>query len=968
MRKQLEELAGLMRGEVCTDILSRAVYATDASIYKEYPIGVIYPRDEADLLTLVHYCRSRQIPLIPRTAGTSLAGQCVGTGLVVDVSRHMTSILEVNVEEHWVRVQPGVIRDELNRFLKPFGLMFGPNTATANRCMLGGMVGNNSCGSTSIVYGSTRDHVLSIRAVLSDGSVTEFKSRAVEEIQSLLQQPDLEGSIYRQIIHLLRDEAVKKNILAHYPKATIRRRNNGYAIDTLIQMQPFQAQGEPLNLAKLLAGSEGTLALFSEVTLNLVPCAPPGTALLAVHFKTIKEALVAVPIIMPHQPYACELMDKIILDCTHTHHQYAQDRFFLVGDPAAVLLVECRAASDHEAIQACEQIMKALQASPQGYAWPILCGRQVARAWALRQAGLGLLANLPGKKKAVACIEDTAVDIHDLAAYIQEVQDLMASVRQESIYYAHAGDGELHLRPVLNLRDTEDIRLLRVISERSAALVKKYRGSLAGEHGIGRVRGEFLPEFIGPENYSYLKQIKQTWDPVNLFNPGKIIETPPMDSFLRLNPLKSLETVFHFEESHGFLGAVERCTGSGDCRQLPSTGGGMCPSYQATRNERDTTRARANALREFVSDPVHADNAWNHPELAAVLDLCLSCKACKHECPASVDMATLKAEWQYQYYRYNRRPWSHYLWTKVAAWQAVVTLYPKWTNTLLSGSLGSLLKNMFGLAKERPWPQVSAQSWKKWFNQNKIPHPSQQNTKVILFADEFTNSFDAEVGITATKLLKALGYQVQLWQGDSGRALLSKGFLAPARDLAHRNISDIASLLATDTVLVGIEPSAILSFRDEYPRLVNEALWDTVQVVKTKILLVEEFLAREIKNGAITPDRFTTEEVHVLYHGHCHQKALSDIQDVITCLSLPRQHHVEVIPSGCCGLAGSFGYEQEHYDLSMAVGEMVLFPAVRQAGPSKLVVASGTSCRQQILHGTGRPAIHPVEILYKALL
>lgn len=963
----LEELSALIRGEVRSDKLSQAVYATDASIYKEYPLGVVYPRDELDLVTIVNFCRHRNIALIPRTAGTSLAGQCVGNGLVVDVSRHMTGILEINEEEKWVRVQPGVIRDELNRLLKSYDLMFGPNTATANRCMLGGMVGNNSCGSTSIVYGATRDHVLAVRAVLSDGSVTVFNSCSAEKIQRLSQQSDLEGIIYRQIIMLLQDEGVQKNIRDHYPKATIRRRNNGYAIDTLIHMHPFQRQGDPLNLAKLLAGSEGTLALFSEITLNLVPCPPPGTAMLAVHFRTIKEALVAVPTIMQFEPFACELMDKIILDCTRAHHQYAQDRSFVEGDPAGILLVECRALNDHEAILAGEHIMKALQASGQGYAWPVLCGPQVTRAWALRQAGLGLLANLPGEKKAVACIEDTAVDIRDLADYIQEVQDLMASVHQESIYYAHAGDGELHLRPVLNLRDPDDVKLLRTISESSAALVKKYQGSLAGEHGIGRVRGEFLKDFIGQQNYDYLKQIKQTWDPHHIFNPGKIIDAPPMDSSLRVQPVQNLDTLFRFEETHGFLGAVERCTGSGDCRKLPEAGGGLCPSYQATRNERDTTRARANALREFVSNSAYAENAWNHPELEEVLDLCLSCKACKHECPSSVDMATLKAEWQYQYYRHNRRPWSHYLWAKSSTWQKLATIRPKWTNALLYGPGGDLLKSMFGLANERPWPQWSSQSWTKWFNQNKSHYPLQQHTRVILFADEFTNYFDAEVGIAATKLLRTLGYAVQLWRGNSGRALISKGFLPAARALAHRNINDIAPLLTPDTVLVGIEPSAMLSFRDEYPRLVNGIDSAKITNLQNNSLLIEEFLGREIRNGAITRDRFHEEEVRLVYHGHCHQKALTDLQDVMTCLSLPLNHHVEVIPSGCCGLAGSFGYEQEHYDLSMAIGEMVLFPAVRNAGLSKWVVASGTSCRHQILHGTGRRAVHPVEVLYKAL-
>lgn len=969
VQTSLSGLAELIKGELRTDQLSRTIYATDASIYKEYPLGVVYPQDEEDLVAIVKYARQSGISLIPRTAGTSLAGQCVGAGLVVDLSRHMTSVLELNQADHWVRVQPGVIRDELNLFLKDHGLMFGPNTATANRCMLGGMVGNNSCGSTSIVYGSTRDHLLAARTVLSDGSVALFAACTMEQLKEQLELPGLEGQIYRQLLNLLQDPQVQDNIRQHYPKASIRRRNNGYAIDTMLRLQPFHPRGELFNMAKLLAGSEGTLGLISELKLNLVKTPPPGSAMLAAHFTSINETLQAVTTIMDHAPYACEMMDKIILDCTITHSQFVRDRQFVVGDPLGMLLVECRADTDGLAETACLQIKESLVQKKQGYAWPVLRGKQVQRAWALRQAGLGLLANLPGEKKAVACIEDTAVDIQDLPAYILEVQELMDSVGQQSIYYAHAGDGELHLRPVLNLRDPQDVKLLRTISHQSAQLVKKYQGSLAGEHGVGRVRGEFLPDFIGADNYSYLLEIKRTWDPQHLFNPGKITDPPHMDTALKNNPARSTPTIFQFEEPWGILGATERCTGSGDCRQLPGAGRGMCPSYQATRQEKDTTRARANALREYISHPEYRDNPWDHPELFEVLDLCLSCKACTHECPASVDITTLKAEWQYQYYRGHTRPWSHYLFAGSGYFAPWASRWPGLTNHLLQGPIGQLLKKVTGLAPERRLPSWSQQPWARWYSTSaSISDKITQSTEVVLLADEFINYFGAHIGIAATQLLRSLGYAVSLWPANSGRALMSKGFLKQARKLAETNISQASGQLTGSQVLVGVEPSTILSFKDEYPRLCTDRWRDVALRVKSRTFLIEEFLAQEIRAGHISSAQFTSEPAHLLYHGHCHQKALSDLQDAITCLSIPTNYHVEITPAGCCGLAGTFGYEKEHYKISMDIGELVLFPSIRTANRSKLLVASGLSCRDQIRHGTGQTAQHPVEVLYQALI
>lgn len=972
MSAKLKSLKDTLDGELHFDQLHRHIYATDASVYRELPLAVALPKHEEDIKALIRFAHQEGIALIPRAAGTSLAGQVVGRGIVVDISKYMNRILELNVEEAWVRVQPGVIRDELNRFLKPHALFFGPDTSTANRCMLGGMVGNNSCGTTSIVYGSTRDHVLELRTVLSDASTATFSALNARAWEEKLAGHNFENHLYRQTYHLLSQAGVKEEIEREYPKPGIHRRNTGYAIDLLVQTAPFTDGGSDFNFCSLLCGSEGTLAFTTEIKLHLNPLPQAYDIVVCPHFHTLEACMEAVGLAMSFQPTACELMDKTILDCTKENREQLKNRFFVEEDPAAILMIEFRGDTPEEAAYKADQLIAAMTPLGTVFAFPKVAMPLSKRVWDLRKAGLGVLSNLPGEAKAVACIEDTAVAIEDLPSYIREFDEMMKGFGQQAIYYAHAGAGEIHLRPVLDLKKEQDRQLFYDITEATARLVKRYGGSLSGEHGDGRVRAAFIPLMLGEKNYELLKSIKQLWDPSGLFNPGKIVDAAPMNSFLRYEagqetPL--FDTLFDFSESGGILQAAEKCNGSGDCRKLAFAAGTMCPSYQATRDEKATTRARANALREFLTLNVH-DNPFNHSALQEAMDLCLSCKGCTAECPSNVDMATLKAEFLHQYYKSNPISLRTRAFAHIATLNGLGIRLSSISNLVLSNPLTSrLIKKLLGVAPQRSLPALSRQSLKSWFakNQSKL-RPAQPKGKVWLFCDEFTNFNDAAMGIKALKLLHKLGYEVAIPDHvESGRAAFSKGLLEDARNLAQKNVSALHALVSAEQPLIGIEPSAILSFRDEYPRLVGKEFKEQALALGKNALLVEEFLRSEAEKGHISSDLFTSEKKHLLLHGHCHQKALAELSDTAFVLSLPQNYTVEIVPSGCCGMAGSFGYEAEHYEVSMKVGELVLFPAVRQSASDTLITAPGTSCRHQIADGTGRKAYHPVEVLYDAL-
>jgi len=969
----LQELSGQLEGTLQLDTLTKTLYATDASVYREMPLAVAFPKTEADIKKLILFASKNGTSLIPRTAGTSLSGQCVGNGIVVDVSKHFTKILELNVADRWVRVQPGVVRDELNRYLKPHGLFFSPITSTANRAMIGGMVGNNSSGTTSIVYGVTRDKVISLNTLLSDGNEVVFGEMTQDEFDRKCGFQTLEGKIYRQVFDELNDPEARVEIHAQFPKKSIHRRNTGYAVDELLKSELFEGQ-EKFNFCKLLSGSEGTLAFTTEIKISLDPLPEPIEIVVAAHFETIHQSMVSAQTAMKHPATAVELMDKIILDCTKESIEYSKNRYFVEGDPEAILMVEFRGQTLEEAMAKGKALVDDLKATGLGYAYPIIEPAMVSTAWALRSAGLGLLANIPGDAKAVACIEDTAVDIEDLADYIDEVGGMMDGFNQKPVYYAHAGAGEIHLRPILDLKKSKDVEEFYKISKASAELVKKFQGSLSGEHGDGRVRAAFIPLMVGEKNYELFRRIKFSWDPQNIFNPGKIVNAAPMNKFLRYEPdmeTPTHDTLMDFSNVGGILRLAEKCNGSGDCRKLPGSGGTMCPSYMATRNEKDTTRGRANTLREFLTMD-KKENAFNHPEIKEAMDLCLSCKGCTAECPSNVDMSSMKAEFLYQYQKTNGIPLRSRAFAYINELNELGSKTGGLANFMLSNSLtGGLMKSVLGVAPKRSLPEISKVSLRKWYKKNyeSLPSAAKQIKSIYFFVDEFTNHNDTEIGIKAISLLKKLGYDVKVVEHEeSGRSALSKGLLPKAKKHAEANVKVFEKLIDGNTPLIGLEPSAILSFRDEYPRIVKKELVEAAKKLKFHVKLIDEFLGQEIAAGNIKADSFTSKIQNIKLHGHCHQKALSSMNWTQKLLSLPTNYSVETIPSGCCGMAGSFGYEAEHYEVSQQVGELVLFPAVRNADSETIIAAPGTSCRHQIADGTGRKAKHPVEILWEALI
>ncbi|MEO7931761.1 MAG: FAD-linked oxidase C-terminal domain-containing protein [Chthoniobacterales bacterium] len=975
LEREIRRLAAQMDGTLETGSLLRKLYATDASEYQELPIAVAFPQSEADIVALIQLAARNHIGLIPRTAGTSLAGQVVGSGIVVDIGRHMNRILEVDGPNRRVRVQPGVVRNELNQTLLSHGLFFGPETSTANRAMIGGMVGNNSCGSNSIIYGSTREHLVSARGFLSDGSEVTFGPLSEEEFAAKCAGPEdsLEARIYRHCRDVLGNPDNRALIRRSFPKASIPRRNTGYALDLLMDSRVFTPDSDrPFNLCKLIAGSEGTLFFGVEFELNVSVLPPSQSALVCAHFLTVNEALRAVIHALPHSPYAVELIDHHILEATKRNIEQSKNRFFIQGDPGAVLVIEIRHDNIAQTDSVVERLITDLKQAGLGYHYPILKGAEQNNVWELRRAGQGLMSNVPGDAKPREVVEDTAVDVRDLPAYIAEFDALMRDKYGIAcVYYAHAGTGELHTRPMFDLKTPEGLKMFRAVAEDIAALVKKYDGSLSGEHGDGRLRGEFIPFMVGPECYALMRGIKHVFDPLGTFNPGKIIDTPPMDSSLRHSPGQKspeLDTILDFSSTLGFLRAAEQCNGSGDCRKGHLAGGTMCPSYMATRSEEHTTRGRANILRHALLHPRDALNPFDNDEIKEVMDLCLSCKACKSECPSNVDIAKLKAEFLQHYQDAHGLSLRTRLIAGFAQSSRMASLAPWiWNSLFGTVAIRRLLNRLTGFHPDRTIPLLHKTTLSRWHRARR-PKLSGTSRRVYLFCDEFTEYNDVPIGQKTIRLLEALGYEVIIPDHlESARSKLSKGLLRDARKIALENIRRLAPLISEETPLIGIEPSAILSFRDEYIDLAPPELRNTARTLAKNCLMFEEFIMKEADAGRIRRDAFDSNSREIRLHGHCFQKALASQTPIVRTLELPVGHDVRLIASGCCGMAGSFGYEAEHYDVSMKIGELVLLPTVRALPAEVIVAAPGTSCRHQIHDGTGRTAKHPAEILFDVL-
>ncbi|WP_319480529.1 FAD-linked oxidase C-terminal domain-containing protein [uncultured Draconibacterium sp.] len=967
---KFNQLKTQLEGDLFFDNVQRVLYSTDASQYKEMPLAVTKPKNKDDIKKIIAFARENNTSIIPRGAGTSLAGQVVGNGIVVDVSKYMNKIVEFNKDQNYVIVEPGVVLAELNLFLVEHGMQFGPETSTANRCVIGGMLGNNSCGLHSLVYGSVRQHVLEIDTILSDGSETTFKELSKEEFQDKLNgNPNQqEKAIYSNINDLLSDKQNRDEILKNFPDPKLTRRNMGYAIDELMYADPYTKGGGKFNFCKLLAGSEGTLAFSTRIKLNIIPLPPKFKGLVCAHFETLEESLHANLIALKYKPTAIELMDDPVMQAAKQNIEQAKNRFFVKGDPGAMLMIEFSFETEKELITTAAALEKELKEAGLGYHYPLVTGAdKIKRVWSLRTAGLGLLANIPGDRKGVPGIEDTAVHPEHLPDYVADIKVVLKKLGLDSVFYAHIATGEIHFRPLINFKDPKDVEIFETLMNEVAALVKKYRGSMSGEHGDGRARGKFIPFMLGDQCYEMVKSVKKAWDPDNIFNPEKIVNTPPITESLRVIPGKAIpetDTHFNFSKNKGFFRTIEKCNGSGDCRKSEVIGGTLCPTFMATRDEDKSTRGRANILREFLYNN-EKKNLFDHQEIYDILSLCISCKACKSECPSNVDMAKLKAEFLQNYYDLHGVPMRSRLIGYLPRLNKLAMVFRPISNFMMRTSL---MKRAIGFSTFRTLPALSKITLNRWI-ENGVPLPEQETKgKIYLFNDEFTNYNESDIGIKAILLLTKLGYEVKIPQTkESGRTFLSKGMVRTSKKVATENINLLKDIITDETPLVGIEPSAILAFRDEYPELVEKDLQPAAEKLAKNALLFEEFIAAEIEKGNITEEDFTTEEQHILLHGHCQQKAVASTEPSKKMLSLPKNYFVKEIPSGCCGMAGSFGYEKEHYELSMQIGELVLFPAVRKAKEDYIISAPGTSCRHHIKDGTGKFALHPVEVLYGAL-
>ena len=981
IKKELKQLKEGFKGDLLFDELSKIVYATDASAYREMPLGVAIPKNKQDIKELIEFANRNKITLIPRGAGTSLAGQVVGSGLVVDISRYFKSIVELNIEEGWVRVEPGVVLDELNNSLKPYNLFFAPETSTSNRCTIGGMVGNNSCGSHSLVYGSTRDNLLESKVILSNNEEIILKELTKKEFEEKTKQNNLEGKIYKAIKECYSDKDIQQKIIDAFPDKDIQRRNNGYAIDEIFDNEVFSNESDKkFNLSKIFAGSEGTLGFGIEFKLKLMPLPPKNKALICVHFSSLEDSFEGNLIALKHKPVAIELMDNNILEAASRNIAQRKNMFFVEKAPKAILIIELAEQTQEELEKKIDAIIDNLKAENKGYAYPVVRNGDIKKVWALRKAGLGLLTNIPGSEKPVSVIEDTAVSPKKLAPYIKEFQAILSEYNLTCVYHAHIATGELHLRPILDLKKKEDVELFSLISKRVALLVKKYRGSLSGEHGDGRLRGEYIPIMYSEEVYSLMKDLKTVFDKDNIFNKGKIIDTPPMNTSLRYSQfinednkkrvdLNNIPTYYDFSEQKGLLSAVEQCNGSADCRKSTEFLDTMCPSFRATKDERFTPRARANALREYYTNP-QKENPFDNEELYWILDNCLSCKGCKNECPSNVDIAKLKSEFLQHYYDVNGTPLRILLINYLSTFQRIGSAFPTLYNwAITNSSVSSIIKNILKFSPKRSLPTLNERTFRQLFKQEKQSsnNHTKQNKKVYFFADEFTNYQDSNIGLSALKLLNSLGYEVELAPiRESGRISISKGMVKRAKRLANKNIKRLSGIITESTPLIGIEPSTILSFRDEYPSLLNPKNKKNSKEVINNTFLFDEFLANEIDKGNISQNDFSTDKKKILLHGHCQQKAIIGTESMEKVLSLPKNYCVEVIPSGCCGMAGSFGYEEKHYALSQEIGSQILFPAVLNADKDIIISAPGTSCREHIKHSTHKEVLHPVEILWRA--
>jgi len=945
------ELQGALDGEVRFDALTRALYSTDASVYQIQPAGVVIPKSREDLARVVRACARHRCPITMRGGGTSQAGQAVGAGLVVDTSKYLNQLVEVNVAERWARVEAGIVLDELNAALAPHRLRFAPDISTASRATIGGMIANNSSGARSVMYGKTIDHVIALEMLLADGSRARFRSVSGAEAGRLGNGTTLEAAAYRDVQRLAREHAGE--IERRYPK--VLRRVGGYNLDE------FTDDDRPFNLAKLIVGSEGTLGIVVEATIKLVPL-PAAKAVLVIQFGDLLDALDATPAILAHRPSAVELMDGFILSHTKQNADLHRRRqTFVEGEPAAVLCVELYGDRREDLLPRLDALERDVLARPDG----ARCRRVVDAAaqqsvWQVREAALGLSMAMRGDAKSLSFVEDTAVAPEKLRDYIREFLALIRRHGTTAGVYAHASVGCLHVRPVVDLKTEAGVAKFEAIASEVADLVVKYGGALSGEHGDGLVRSPFMERMYGAALYGAFKQIKRTFDPNGIFNPGKIVDAPPMTSNLRYGAsyrASSPRTTFDYSEDGGLAGAVEMCSGLGACRKTMA--GTMCPSFMATRDETHSTRGRANALRLALSGQL-GDAGLSDEAVHEALDLCLECRACKSECPVGVDVGRMKSEFLSAFWRRRGLPvrarvLGHV--DRLARWGS--RLAPVSNAIARSAVVRLVNERLLGLDRRRVPPAWAPRTFRRQFVRR---HP-ERPAAVALFADTFTNYFHPSVGMAGIEVIERLGYGVAIAPNVCcGRPLISQGLLNDARQRARENAERLAPLAEAGQALVFFEPSCLSAIKEDVPDLLAGEDRRKAAAVAKRAVLFEEWLEAECAGGraelTLRPGPKT-----VVLHGHCHQKAMGALAPAKALLGrLPGATIVDP-DAGCCGMAGSFGYMREHFDVSRAIGERRLLPMARALGADAVLVASGTSCRQQVLDFTGVRALHAVEVI-----
>ncbi|HAC16783.1 MAG TPA: FAD-binding oxidoreductase, partial [Bacteroidetes bacterium] len=905
------------------------------------------------------------VPITARAAGTSLAGQTTGGGIVMDTSRFMNKILNIQADKSCATVQPGVIRDTLNREAGKFKLQFGPDTSTTSRCMLGGMIGNNSAGSFSLKHRTTREHTISIRPVLSDGSFATFGPLSNDELIQKKSLQNLEGKIYRDMLELL--DSHQQLIRDSYPHPDITRRNTGYALDRLCEMEPFTSGGRPFNMAELLCGSEGTLAMTIDSVVRLVPV-PDFKILLVGQYNSLHESMLATVEAVKHDTAAVELLDDIIIDATKLNIEQSRNRFFIVGEPKAVLIMQLEGDELSKLHQNALVLSDQLKLMGLGYDYKVITDAdEMSRVWELRKAGLGLLMGTWAESRTPEFIEDTAVRVEDLPAYIEEFEAIMKSYGTHSVYYAHASVGELHLRPELNLTTREGLEKMKSMAVDVARLVKKYRGSLSGEHGDGRVRAPYIKYVLGEEMMPILARVKQIWDPKGIFNPGKIVDAKPMDADLRFYPEDKhpeFKTVFNYRAEGNFMALVDKCNGAGVCRKLAESGGTMCPSYMATFDEKDSTRGRANLFRQIFRG--ERMDAFSSTDLKKGLDLCLSCKACKSECPANVDMAKMKAEFTQGWHEKNGATLSEHFFARSEMIYPIAATFSRLTNAVNRTWIAKqTFKTLFKIHPKRNLPEFARVPFHKWIKKHPVKHPDGPN--VIIMVDNFMNYNEPEIGIAMVHILQSLGYRVLATEPmKSGRTHLSKGFLKDAKKIAIQNVNKLSQYAKSGIPIIGQEPSEILTLRDEYLDLCEASQLDNAILLGRNSFMFEEFLAKHFENHPKDAELFKGNHKEVHLHGHCHAKSLVGIQPVLDVLSKAGFNPID-LKTGCCGMAGSFGYEKNHYETSLDVGELTLFPKLRAVEDDALICAHGFSCRHQIADGLSKKAKHTAVILFESM-